>query len=125
MPCVEPGADDSREAITSERRVRRDTGTSSGTGMLSLFRSVSALGDAPACAGPSVLAGIISPCHEGPAAGASAEAAAPAAVTSIPAPLPEAAAVPPAGAGAPAMAVKARSGKAGGAGGSAFMRPAC
>ena len=103
----------------------RAIGTSPGTGMLPSFRSISALGDAPMCVDPSVLAGVFSPCHEGPAAEASAEAAAPAAVTSTTAPLPEATAAAPVGAGAPAMAAKVRSGKAGGgAGGSAFVRQA-
>ena len=47
VPCAVPAAGDDIEVSASESRVRRDTGAASGTGMLSSFRSISALGDAP------------------------------------------------------------------------------
>ena len=103
VPCDVPDADDSKVAIASERRVRRDTGASSGTGMLSSFMSISAHGDAPTCVDPSVLAGVNRPCQEGPAAAVAPEATAPAAATSMAAPLSEADVASSAEAGAPAM----------------------
>jgi hypothetical protein len=104
LASVLPAACGSIEASASESRVRRDTGASSGTGMLSSFRSFSALGAAPMYADPPVLAGVISPCHEGPAAGAPAGAGAPAVFASMVASLSEATVASTAGAGAAAMA---------------------
>ena len=104
VPCVVPDAAGSSEANASESRVRRDTGASSGTGMLSSLRSISALGDAPVCAGTPVFAGVIEPCHEGAAAELSAGADAPAGVSFMTASLAEAATATSAGAGAAAMA---------------------
>ena len=85
---------------------RRDTGAASGTGMLPSFRSISALGAAPVCAGVFAPAGVIEPCHEGAAVELSAGAEAPACVSPMAASLAGAAAATPAGAGAAAMAAK-------------------
>ena len=101
-----PGAGASIEVSASESRVRRDTGAASGAGILPSFRSISAPGAAPVCAGVLAPAGVIEPCHEGAAAELSAGAEAPACVSPMAASLAEAAAAAPAGAGAAAMAAK-------------------
>ena len=102
-----PGAADSTEASASESRVRRDTGTSSGTVILSSLRSISALGVAPVCVGTPVLVGAAvwtASKAVRPVWNPVFATEAPAAVTSMTASLSESTADATAGAGAAAMA---------------------